>query len=154
MNILHTNKENLVAVHKNEHEPYEYIKHQVTLRKPGMKTMVAFYEIPPMKANYPLHSHLTSEEVFYILEGCGTLETLEGNVLIQAGDIVVCPCGEGNAHRIVNTGDQPLRYLDVDTVSDLDLVEYPASKKIGVIRNGSPSRFYRKDDDVDYYLGE
>jgi uncharacterized cupin superfamily protein len=47
-----------------------------------------------------------------------------------------------------------LTYLDCDTISNADVVFYPDSNKTGVIVNGQPSRFYKNDDNVDYYENE
>lgn len=72
-----TNKNSIEPKHKSEHETYEYYKYEVTPRSKDAQCYVAFYEIPPQKANYPYHYHLNSEEVFYIISGKGILETPE-----------------------------------------------------------------------------
>lgn len=141
--------------HKNEHEPYEYYKYEITNRSEECQCYVAIYEIPPQKANYPYHYHLKNEEVFYIISGNGVLRTPEGDKAISAGDVIVCPPEENGAHKLINTSTtQKLVYLDVDTVNSPDLVYYPDSEKVGVIVNGQSSTFFKKQSAVDYYEGE
>jgi uncharacterized cupin superfamily protein len=150
-----TNQSLIEPKHKCEHEPYEYYKYEVTPRSPENQCYVAFYEIPPRKANYPYHYHLKNEEVFYIISGNGILETPGGNRPVTAGDIIVCPPSEKGAHRLINASQtEKLTYLDVDTVNSPELIGYPNSGKIGIVINGESSTFYKKDSRVDYYEGE
>ncbi len=150
-----TNKKLIEPKHKNEQEPYEYYKYEVTKRSPESQCYVAIYEIPPQKANYPYHYHLKNEEVFYIISGNGILETPNGNKTISAGDIIVCPPSEKGAHRIINSSKtEMLVYLDCDTVNNPDITYYPNSDKVGIILHGQSSTFYKKDADVEYYEGE
>ena len=76
--ITVTRMDRIIPKHRNECEPYEYYKHEVTdardkyeVRSPseGNQTVVAFYTLPPGKSNYPFHYHTTNEEVFYIISG-------------------------------------------------------------------------------------
>lgn len=150
-----TNKNLIKPKHKNEHEPYEYYKYEVTQRSKDKQCYVAIYEIPPQKASYPYHYHLKNEEVFYIISGNGILETPDGNKLISAGDIIVCPTSDKGAHKIINSSEtEMLVYLDCDTVNYPDITYYPNSDKVGIILNGESSTFYEKKSDVDYYEGE
>lgn len=149
------NKYSIKPKHKNEHEPYEYYKYEVTKRDKESQCNVAIYEIPPLKANYPYHYHLKSEEIFYIISGSGILETPDGEKTISAGDIVVCPPSEKGAHRIINSSyTEMLTYLDCDTVHFPDIAYYPNSDKVGIILNGESNLFYKNHNDVDYYEGE
>lgn len=150
-----TNKGLIKPQHKCDHEPYEYKKYEVTKRSSDYQCYVAFYEIPPQKANYPYHYHMKNEEVFYIISGNGILETPDGNKTIEAGDIIVCPASESGAHRIINNSQtEALVYLDFDTVNSPEVVFYPNSDKVGVIINGKSSTFFKENTNVDYYEGE
>lgn len=62
----------------------------------------------------PLHKHDDAEQVFYILEGEGTLRTGadEGLHPVQPGDVVRIP--PTIFHSIQCTGKQPLKYLAID----------------------------------------
>lgn len=150
-----TNTTKITPSHKGEHEPYEYTKYEVTERRADARCYAAFYRIPPGKANYPYHYHVSNEEVFYIISGQGIIETPEGNRSIASGDVIVCPPGERGAHRIVNASEaEDLVYFEVDAVSSPDVVFYPNSDKVGVIITGKPSAFYERLSKVPYYKGE
>lgn len=153
MKIRIINKEAVTPVHRCAHEPYDYCRYEMSAREEPGQCTVALYELPPGKANYPYHYHLGSEEVFYIISGCGTLETPEGDRPISAGDVIICPAGEDGAHRFVNTSAGTLAYLDCDTRVVPEVVCYPRSKKVGVLMAGKAA-FFKEDDEVGYYEGE
>jgi len=67
--IHYKNISNIEATHKATHEPYEYTKHEITPREDFSQCYVAVYHIPPLKSNYPMHSHENNTEVFYIQNG-------------------------------------------------------------------------------------
>lgn len=153
--IIISNMDSIKPKHQHIHQPYEYLKYEITPRNNNNKCYVALYEIPPLKANYPYHYHMNNTEVFYIISGEGVLISPDGETKIKKGDVIVCPPGELGAHKIVNTSEtENLTYLDCDTVTDADVAFYPDSDKIGVILNGISSTFYDKSDNIDYYKGE
>ena len=162
--IIITSRDAISPTHHNEHHRYEYYKFEVTdsrhkyeVASPheGSQTVVAFYEIPPGKSNFPFHYHTTNEEVFYIISGGGTLETFHGNRPIKAGDIIVCPAGKDGAHRITNTSEtENLVYLDVDTNKTPDIAYYPHSNKVGVRSAGGVRDNYSLDNKMNYYDNE
>jgi uncharacterized cupin superfamily protein len=148
-------KEQVTPSHKAEHEPYEYYKFELTKRTDSYQTYTNIYEIPPMKANYPYHYHLKSEEVFYVISGEGMLETPNGREPIGKGDVIICPANEIGAHRIMNTSiSENLIYFECDTKHSPDISFYPRSSKFGVMVNGKPTLVYKNKTDVDYYEGE
>jgi uncharacterized cupin superfamily protein len=152
--ILITSMVQIPAAHRQEHEPYEYFKH-LAMGGSGNGCVVAFYEIPPQKSNYPYHYHTNTTEVFYIISGHGTLKTPEGEKPIQAGDVVICPPYEKGAHKITNASvTEMLTFLDVDTASDTDIAFYPDSNKVGVLAHGHYHAFFKKADEAAYYEGE
>jgi uncharacterized cupin superfamily protein len=65
-------------------------------------------------------------------------------------------------HRVINDGDDTLRYLALSTMNEPDVTVYPDSDKIGVYAGSAPGSddprsvagYYRRDDDVDYWLDE
>lgn len=149
-----TNKNLVRAKHKNEHEPYEYYKYQMTKEGKDEQCSAAVYEIPPLKANYPYHYHLKNEEVFYIVSGNGILETKDGNKIIAAGDIIICPPSEKAAHKIINTSKtEKLVYFECDTADYPDVAYYPKSNKIGIL-NKETNLFFKNNAETDYYEGE
>ena len=62
----------------------------------------------------PLHAHDDTEQVFYVLEGSGTLQIGEARLehAVSAGDVVRIP--PRTLHRIQCHGPGALRYLSVD----------------------------------------
>ena len=162
--IIVTNMNNITPKHENEHKEYEYSKYEVTdsrykyeVASPneGNQTVVAFYELPPGKSNYPFHYHTTNEEVFYIISGNGILETSDGEYPITTGDIVVCPIGKNGAHKITNTSETDnLIYLDVDTNNTPDIAYYPHSGKVGIRAAGGIRDNFHLGSKVSYYDNE
>jgi mannose-6-phosphate isomerase-like protein (cupin superfamily) len=63
----------------------------------------------------PLHSHPDTEQIFYLLQGSGTLEIGIGtpqNFPVKPGDLVRIP--RSTRHRIRCEGSLPLTYLSID----------------------------------------
>ncbi|WP_312813663.1 cupin domain-containing protein [Sedimentibacter sp.] len=153
--ILIVNEEDIVQKHKNEHDAYAYSKREVTSRKDFEQCYVAVYEIPPKKANYPLHYHTANTEVFYIIKGKGILITVDGEKEIKQGDFIVCPPTEKSVHKIINTSESEiLKYIDFDTTNSPDIIHYPDSDKVGIVIHNKSSDFFRIKEKVDYYDGE
>jgi len=149
---LHLSPEDMPAKHVCGHEGFEYRKR--TLISRGQAGCVAgLYEIPPGKAAYPYHYHVKNEEIFYILRGIGTLKTPQGERLVKAGDFLFFPANESGAHKLTNTGDVDLVYLDFDTSHDIDVTFYPDSNKIGVWGKDI-NQVYKTETQVNYYEGE
>lgn len=153
--LLVINENNLIGQHKAEHEPYEYVKYEITPRDDFDQCNVAVYEIPPKKSNYPYHYHITNTEVFYIISGEGILRTPNGDKNIKSGDFIVCPPSEKGAHKLINASDSAvLKYIDFDTANSPDIISYPDSDKTGIIIHNQPSMFFKNDDKANYYDGE
>ena len=119
--------------------------------------------VPPGKRAFPYHAHRGNEEMFFILEGEGSVR-IDGAVhRIRKGDFISLPPGRDTAHQIINDSKAPLRYLAVSTMEIPEVVEYPDSSKLGVTAGTSPGRpaapdsirhFTRLEDAVDYWTGE
>jgi mannose-6-phosphate isomerase-like protein (cupin superfamily) len=56
-----------------------------------------------------LHRHLSSEELYHIASGDGRMQLGNEEFSVRSGDTICIP--PGTAHRITNTGTQPLRIL-------------------------------------------
>jgi uncharacterized cupin superfamily protein len=94
--------------------------------------------VPPGKAAYPYHRHHVSDEMFLILSGTGAYRIGERRIPVKAGDCLGAPAG-GEAHQIINTGSETLRYIGFANSDHAEIVEYPDSGKIGMraARTGS-----------------
>ncbi len=128
----------------------------------GDRLGCSLYELPPGGRSWPFHYHTANEEAVYVLAGEGRLRTGNGEHTLAAGDYVALPAGEEGAHRVVNDGDAPLRYLAVSTMTEPDVTVYPDSEKFGVFVGAPPggegerdlAGYYPVDADVDYWEGE
>jgi uncharacterized cupin superfamily protein len=119
----------------------------------------SLYELPPGSRSWPYHYHAANEEAVYVLSGSGTLRTDDGEHPLDAGDYVAFPVGDAGGHRVVNDGDEPLRYLMLSTMVEPDVTVYPDTGKFGVYVGSPPGGrderslfgYYRIGDDVGYW---
>ncbi|HYO90950.1 MAG TPA: cupin domain-containing protein, partial [Pyrinomonadaceae bacterium] len=66
-------------------------------------------ELLPAGAAVGRHHHLLTEEIYYILQGRGSMTVGEEVREVSAGDAVFIPIGK--THTLKNTGDEPMRLL-------------------------------------------
>lgn len=119
-------------------------------------------KVPPGKRAFPLHFHHGIEEMFFILDGEGTMRFGEQERPLKKGDFIAFPAGPHGGHQIINTGTSELTYLAVSTTTSPDIVEYPDSGKIGAMAGDFSNREMRmdvrlyvsKDSGVGYFEGE
>lgn len=149
--ILHMRMEDMRVSH-HAHGDYEYVKRTFVGRGQG-GSLLCVYEIPPGKSAYPYHYHFKDEESFHILSGQGALRTPEGMKAVVAGDFLHFPAGPEGAHKLTNTGTEPLVYIDFDVIHDLDVCLYPDSGKLAVWGK-DVNRVYPLDANVEYYQDE
>lgn len=107
--------------------------------------------LDPGKYSYPYHFHRNAEELFVILSGEATLRTPDGFKKVSEGDVIFFETGPEGAHQLYNHTQEPCRFLDIRTVSDLDVCEYPDSGKINILPY---QEVYKTKDKVDYYMDE
>jgi uncharacterized cupin superfamily protein len=129
----------------------------------GSKLGCRVVELAPGKRAWPYHFHHVNEEMFFIVEGKGSLRYNGKIYPLRTGDLICAPAGPGHAHQIINTSSGPLRYLAISTMEQPEIAEYPDSNKIGVLSGsppgGDPDKrtlwlFTREDTGVDYWDGE
>src|SRR4051812_25058999 len=63
---------------------------------------VSLWELPPGQAAYPLHYHLSEEELVIVLSGQPTLRTSDGSRELREGELVSFPRGPDGAHQLFN----------------------------------------------------
>src|SRR4051812_4674759 len=106
---------------------------------PGLPGLgCAVHIVPAGKKAYPFHRHHVNDELFFIVSGNGEYRFGDKTLPVRAGDIVGAPAGT-QAHQLINTGTDDLRYLGISTMTNVDVVDYPDSDKIGVaagVKNG------------------
>lgn len=115
--------------------------------------------VPPGKRVCPFHNHHINEEMFFILEGIGTLRFGTNEYSIKKHDIIACPPGGREvAHQIINTGQTELKYLCFSTKEPYDICEYPDSNKVMSVVDVDEKAKFRHiskiEDAVDYLDGE
>lgn len=124
----------------------------------GAKDLGYSYDvIQPGKISCPFHSHRAEEEMFFIVQGTGTLRYGNERRSIRAGDFIACPTGgPETAHQIINDSDAPLAYISVSTKMPAEVCEYPDSGKIGAYgRDGDGLKHMtERHSHVDYWKGE
>lgn len=119
----------------------------------------SLYAIEPGDRSWPYHYHTANAEALYVLDGSGTLHHSDGEAALREGDYVALPPDEDGAHRIVNDGDETLRYLAVSTMREPDVTVYPEMDKVGVFVGAPPGGraerslhgYYPNDADVGYW---
>lgn len=116
--------------------------------------------VPPGKRAWPYHAHHVNEEMFFILDGTGTLRLGGEDHPVRAGDVVACPAGgPETAHQLINSGAAELRYLAISTMRSPEVVDYPDSGKFQVISSapgtGQRMRYIgRAETSLDYWSDE
>ena len=80
-------------------------------------------------AGAPAHCHALEEELFYVLEGTGTLLLGDQEHPLRAGDVIARPPSTGVAHSIT-AGEAGLTYLVYGTRVPGDSVYYPQMGKV------------------------
>ena len=122
----------------------------------------AVIRVPPGKRAWPYHSHREVEEMFFVLEGEGTLRHADEEYPVKQGDFVCSPADPEQPHQLVNTTDQPLVYLALSNQPTADVMHYPDSGKFGVWQGKSRDPqdrrnflvFLRDGAPVGYWDGE
>lgn len=113
----------------------------------------SLHELPPGEGSWPYHWHAANEEAIYVLAGRGFVRLPDGEARLSPGDYLARPAGPEGAHRVVNDGDEPLRYLVLSTMREPDVLGYPDADTVGVYA-GSPPGGDESERDVDAYFRE
>ena len=92
--------------------------------------------------------------------GSGEVRLDDRTLPVRAGDLIASPAG-AEAHQIINTGKDELRYLAISDMNTVDVIDYPDSKKMGVaagVKNGDLStatyKAFGRVTPADYFDGE
>lgn len=105
----------------------------------------------PGQFSFPYHFHRNAEELMMVISGSMTMRSPEGFEIVTKGDIVFIEIGETGAHQFFNHSDEPCTYLDIRTLINIDVVEYPDSGKINIMPG---FEVFEKSSRVDYFKGE
>jgi uncharacterized cupin superfamily protein len=81
-----------------------------------------YYELEPGDSfAYGFHAHAEQEEVFYVQEGTVTFRTADGDVSVEAGELV--RFGPGEYQRGTNRGDERVVALAIGAPQDAGATE-------------------------------
>jgi uncharacterized cupin superfamily protein len=105
----------------------------------------------PGQYSFPYHFHRNAEELIMIISGSITMRSPNGFEILTQGDIVFCEIGKTGAHQFYNHTEEQCTYLDIRTLIDIDVVEYPDSDKVNII---PALEIFEKKSKVGYYKGE
>jgi uncharacterized cupin superfamily protein len=115
----------------------------------------SLWELPPGKAAYPYHFHLTEDEIVILLEGTLSLRTPDGWRDMEQGEVAGFPVGEAGAHQVVNRTDSTVRFLAVSNSGMPEVVVQVDGNKIGAFERradgGGLREWYRRGDAVPYF---
>lgn len=94
-------------------------------------------EVPPGSESTEFHVHYYEDECTYVLSGSGQVTIGDTSHDVSQGDFIGYPkCGQ--AHTMVNTGNEPLRCIVVGERLPHDVADYPRKGK-RIFRNaGQP----------------
>lgn len=124
----------------------------------AQKLGASFDILEPGKRGCPYHLHHAQEEMFVILEGSATLRVAGEMLPVRAGDVIFIPAGPDYPHQIINTSDEPLKYLSISTMEAPEICEYPDSGKFlaeGSLKSATPFEVIdRRGQSRDYWDGE
>jgi uncharacterized cupin superfamily protein len=146
---------------EQDRPPFTWRRARVGRQAGAEKLGASLFELPPGASSFPLHVHHANEEMIVVLGGRPTLRTLDGERVLEPGEVVACPTGTRGAHRLDNRGDEPVRFLVVSTMIAPEVNTYPDSGKIwardfapGGLGTGELDVMARPDPELDYLDGE
>lgn len=112
----------------------------------GLKNFgVNLTRLPPGSASALRHAHEKQDEFVHILEGECILVTDAGETPMKAGMCAGFRAGTGDAHHLVNRGDNDCVYLEVGDRTRFEKVDYPDDDLMILPGADGKSVYYRKD---------
>lgn len=82
-----------------------------------------YHLAPETRLPWGLHAHMDQEELFIVLDGSLTFETLSGTETVEAGDAIKFDPGE--YHVGTNPSDTPTTFLAIGAPTDSDDIRIP-----------------------------
>jgi uncharacterized cupin superfamily protein len=117
---------------ERDEDPYRW-RRTLLGRQAGCERLGAsVFELPTGAATFPLHVHHANEEMIVVLAGEPTLETLEGEKRLEAGEVFACPAGGQGAHRVRNDTGHAVRVLIISTMRAPEITEFPKTGELWV----------------------
>jgi uncharacterized cupin superfamily protein len=150
---------NDVDVERQIREPlYETKAARLAFGTAARKLGASIDTVAAGKRSCPYHFHHAQEEMFVVIEGSGTLRVAGEMLPIRTGDVIFIPPGPEYPHQIINTSNEPLKYLSVSTRETPEVCEYPDSGKYQVLASINGVKVLgvtqRISESLDYWEGE
>ncbi len=115
-------------------------------------------ELQPGEKAWPYHCHLGADEMFFIVSGSGTVRYDNQEYPVEQGDVIYTPTGKDTAHQIINTSNEKLSYLAIDSYKNPEVCYYPDSQKYGCYAQDADGNWdtflAHKEANTEYYDGE
>ena len=149
------NLQTLSLQHKGDGGKFQFQHASIGALLELEKLGLGLFVVPPGKCAFPYHAHSNMEELCIILEGEGTLRQNDVEQPIRSGDVI--GARRGDAHQIINTSQQDLRYLVIANNETVDVVRYPDSDKILAYSAAFDEPLWhitQRSASTDYYAGE
>jgi uncharacterized cupin superfamily protein len=150
---------NAAPLEREVREPlYDTLCARLAAGTAAKKLGISVDTVAPGKRSCPYHFHHAQEEMFIVIEGEGTLRVAGEMLPVRAGDVVFIPAGPEYPHQLINTSEQPMKYLSVSTRESPEVCEYPDSGKYFAMARGVEGKRFdaiqRDSTSLDYWDGE
>jgi len=76
---------------EEDRPPFKWRRARLGRQAGSQKLGASLYELPPGASTWPMHIHHANEELIIILAGRPTLRSLEGERVLEPGEIIACP---------------------------------------------------------------
>ncbi len=106
--------------------------------------------LKPSSVSALRHVHSKQDEFIYIVSGRPTLQTDAGETPLAPGMCAGFKAGNGDAHRLVNTTDEEVVYLEIGDRTPGDEVSYPDDDIAARLVDGPAGKswaFFHKNGD-------
>jgi uncharacterized cupin superfamily protein len=101
--------------------------------------------LPPGAMSALRHAHTKQDEFIYVLEGTPTLITDSVETILKPGMCAGFKAGTGDAHHLVNRGQEDVMYLEVGDRTLGDEVRYPDDDIVAIKTPDGTRKFTHKD---------
>jgi uncharacterized cupin superfamily protein len=91
------------------------------------------------------HAHARQDEFVYILSGNPTLITNQGETLLSPGMCAGFKAGSGDAHHLINRGNEAVLYLEIGDRTGGDSVTYPDDDLQATLADNGQWQFAHQD---------
>jgi uncharacterized cupin superfamily protein len=132
-------------------EAYEYTTASLAPKMGAKKLGYNVSTVPPGKFSCPYHFHHSEEELFLVLEGKAILRQADQYREVSKNDLIFFEASAEGAHQFYNHTEQTFKFFALSTKDQLEVAEYPDSKKIFVAKL---RKIFQEGSEVDYWTDE